>query len=261
MIPATNIHGESGAAPAGAGPSAARATGRARRSHVQWVSSLWRRAAFPYRRFLTLLLAFSLALAGSLSCGGDTVETFLYAEPGVDLVSIEVTASRYIIAASGTEQFTAIGRYSNGLVEDITQYVTWHSSTPGVATIDAAGLVTGVAAGNTNISASLDDGERVVTSPSVFFIVTEYSVKYDGNGATSGTVPAEQCYSPPATVFIAGQGSLARTGYTFSGWNDASDGSGTAYAAGASVGGASLVLHAQWTLDTYTITYNLDGGT
>src|ERR1035437_9054840 len=40
---------------------------------------------------------------------------------------------------------------------------------------------------------------------------------------------------------------LTRTGYTFSGWNAASSGSGTAYAGGANYGfGASVTLYAQW---------------
>ena len=40
---------------------------------------------------------------------------------------------------------------------------------------------------------------------------------------------------------------LTRTGYTFSGWNTAANGSGTAYAGGANYGfGASVTLYAQW---------------
>ena len=61
--------------------------------------------------------------------------------------------------------------------------------------------------------------------------------------------------------------SFTRKGYTFAGWNTKADGSGTSYADKASVknlastDGKTITLYAQWTLDTYTITYKLNGGT
>ena len=55
---------------------------------------------------------------------------------------------------------------------------------------------------------------------------------------------------------------LTRTGYTFSGWNTAANGSGTAYAGGASYGfGVSVTLYAQWAINVYTVTFNANGGT
>lgn len=56
---------------------------------------------------------------------------------------------------------------------------------------------------------------------------------------------------PSDTLTAAGAGTLARTGYTFTGWNTAANGSGTAYAVGASVPASSagpVVLYAQWAL-------------
>ena len=47
---------------------------------------------------------------------------------------------------------------------------------------------------------------------------------------------------------------FSRTGYTFTGWNTAANGSGTSYAAGASYkAAANLTLYAQWKLDGYTL--------
>ena len=54
-----------------------------------------------------------------------------------------------------TQAFTATGTYSNSSKQDITRTVTWSSSAPAMATIDANGAATGVAAGATNITASL----------------------------------------------------------------------------------------------------------
>jgi uncharacterized repeat protein (TIGR02543 family) len=54
---------------------------------------------------------------------------------------------------------------------------------------------------------------------------------------------------------------LTRTGYTFSGWNTAANGSGTAYADGANYGfGASVTLYAQWSADFFAVTFNANGG-
>ena len=80
-----------------------------------------------------------------------------------------------------------------------------------------------------------------------------YTVQYDGNGATGGTVPIPRYmvpYTATASVTISSQGSLAKSTVpnTFSGWNTATDGLGTNYAAGATYsGGASLILYAKWT--------------
>ncbi len=54
---------------------------------------------------------------------------------------------------------------------------------------------------------------------------------------------------PGATVTVLGNtGGLAKAGHHFAGWNTAADGSGTAYAAGATfgMGTADVTLYAQW---------------
>jgi uncharacterized repeat protein (TIGR02543 family) len=82
------------------------------------------------------------------------------------------------------------------------------------------------------------------------------TVQYDPNGATGPSfdytsIPAPQYMSPytgTASITIAGQGSLVKSGSTFSGWNTATNGSGTNYAAGATYNGSagSLILYAKW---------------
>ncbi|MFZ2327699.1 MAG: InlB B-repeat-containing protein, partial [Rhodoferax sp.] len=77
-----------------------------------------------------------------------------------------------------------------------------------------------------------------------------YTVTYSGNGNTGGSAPTDATvYASNATVTVASNsGGLTRTGYTFSGWNTASDGSGTQYAAGSGSFNitASTVLYAKW---------------
>ncbi|MEN9962081.1 MAG: hypothetical protein RIS66_494 [Actinomycetota bacterium] len=91
-----------------------------------------------------------------------------------------------------------------------------------------------------------------------------YDLVYSGNGKTGGTVPATQSSAIGAEQTVAANsGTLAKTGYTFAGWNTAADGSGTAYAAGSKllmpVGG--LTLYAVWTPGQYTLTYSPNSGT
>jgi uncharacterized protein YjdB len=59
--------------------------------------------------------------------------------------------------------FFAYGTYSDNAVTNITSHVTWNSDNSNIAYIDVSGLVTGEAAGQANITATLDG----ITSPAV----------------------------------------------------------------------------------------------
>jgi hypothetical protein len=75
-----------------------------------------------------------------------------------------------------------------------------------------------------------------------------YAVTYVGNGWTSGTVPTDDtAYQYDDTVTVAAAGTMARSGYSFDGWNTAANGTGTAYAAGFQYRiHADDTLYAQW---------------
>lgn len=91
-----------------------------------------------------------------------------------------------------------------------------------------------------------------------------YSVTYDGNGKTGGSVPTDgTSYENNGSVTVLGNtGSLVKTGYTFAGWNTKSDGSGTDYVAGNTFTiSANTTLYAKWTANTYSIKFNANGGT
>jgi uncharacterized repeat protein (TIGR02543 family) len=54
---------------------------------------------------------------------------------------------------------------------------------------------------------------------------------------------------------------MSNPGYTFIGWNTSADGSGTEYAAGATYTfSGNQTLYAQWSPDTYVVTFSYDGG-
>lgn len=90
-----------------------------------------------------------------------------------------------------------------------------------------------------------------------------YSVTYDGNGSDGGSVPEDDNqYKENDTVTVLGNtGNLSKTGYSFAGWNTASDGSGTSYAPGAEfpMGTEDVTLYAKWTANTYTVTFDAHG--
>jgi len=75
-------------------------------------------------------------------------------------------------------------------------------------------------------------------------------VTYDGNGSNSGSVPTDsRSYSQGATAAVYGNtGNLAKSGYTFAGWNTQADGNGTNYGAGDTftMGTANVTLYAKW---------------
>jgi trimeric autotransporter adhesin len=109
-----------------------------------------------------LLLISGIALALSITgCSGGSTT-------GTTLSSIALSPSAATsIAISATQQFSAIGTYSDSSTQDISSDVTWASSNTGVATVSSAGLATAVAAGTTNITATLSG----VTSAAVSLTV------------------------------------------------------------------------------------------
>lgn len=70
------------------------------------------------------------------------------------LTSIAVTPATASVAIGATQQFEAIGTYSDSSTKDLTSTVTWTSSRVPLATISTAGLATAVAAGTSNILAT-----------------------------------------------------------------------------------------------------------
>ena len=92
-----------------------------------------------------------------------------------------------------------------------------------------------------------------------------YSVSFNGNGATGGsmsdlTIAYEETRTLTANAF-------QRTGYTFAGWALSADSTTVTFKDKASVTNLTttandvITLYAVWTADNYTIQYNTDGGT
>ncbi len=95
-----------------------------------------------------------------------------------------------------------------------------------------------------------------------------YSVTYDGNGNTGGSVPVDAThYTQGQTATVLGNtGGLVKTGYVFASWNTQADGTGTSYLQGQvyTIATSNVTLYARWTPNGsggYTVTYDGNGAT
>lgn len=87
----------------------------------------------------------------------------------------------------------------------------------------------------------------------------KYTVSFDGNGGT-GTMESMEVYE--GTGAYLPEAVFQRDGYHFTGWSTGADGKGTVYTDRAQIAGLSqnITLYAQWEINIYHITYELDGG-
>ncbi len=106
-------------------------------------------------RTLLTVLAVCLSVAG---CGGGSDSGSASGTGStttvVTLVSISVTAASPAIPKTFSEQLAAMGTYSDGTSTDITSSVAWSSGDTTVATVNAAGLVSGIIVGTSTIRAT-----------------------------------------------------------------------------------------------------------
>lgn len=84
-----------------------------------------------------------------------------------------------------------------------------------------------------------------------------YTVKYNANGGTGA--PSSQTKWSGQTLTLSSM-KPTRTGYTFKGWATSASGSVAYYAGGAYTANAAVTLYAVWQANTYTVTYDANGG-
>ena len=95
-----------------------------------------------------------------------------------------------------------------------------------------------------------DNGDNLVMNDTVdlyaqWELLQNYTLTYNANQGNVGSVPAETRVASGTTLTVGG--APTRSGYTFTGWNTAADGKGTAYANGSTIKmDAHVTLYAQW---------------
>lgn len=87
-----------------------------------------------------------------------------------------------------------------------------------------------------------------------------YYIIFNANGGSGSMINQAVYYGGLATLSAC---TFTRTGYTFTGWNTASNGSGTSYTPGSTFGpmpAYNVTLYAQWNVNTYYVDFNANGG-
>ena len=125
------------------------------------------------------------------------------------------------------------------------------TSYTGTAPINSSGLT--ITADGSTYSFNANGTPTVQGTPNPSF-----SVGFSANGGTGGM--ASETDNAPTALTADG---FTRAGYTFAGWNTAANGSGTAYANGATYGfTANATLYAQWKANpSFTVSFVANGGT
>ena len=149
---------------------------------------------FAHRRVSGLsLVCLALSVAG---CGNH----------GLD--SIQVTPATQTLPAGQSVQFTATGTYGNSShpsTQNITSGVSWASSAPSVATVNASGLATALSAGTTTITASAPAFNGPTTASAILTVTGSSGGVAGGNVTSIAIIPGSQSVSSPnqTSQFIA----------------------------------------------------------
>ena len=136
------------------------------RSLALWLGLLG--IEYPMRNVL-----FTIALAGFsivLGCGGNGPNN---GSNGPALTSISVTAASGSIVVNQTVQMTATGTYSDHTKMDLTNSVSWSSSSTSLATISASGVLTAISNGKVSITATMNSvsgSSQVTIAPALVSI-------------------------------------------------------------------------------------------
>jgi uncharacterized protein YjdB len=160
--------------------------------------ALKRQEACILKRFF-LFTAVLSGLAVLIGCGSNT-----------EVATITITPASQSLAAGQTAQFTATGTIPHGkhpaTTQDVTNLVTWKSSSADIATISASGMATAVSAGTVTITASMTGA-----NPATATVAVTGSTGGGGGGAGAGNIvsvsviPASQSVASPnqTSQFIA----------------------------------------------------------
>ena len=201
-------------------------------------------------------------------------------------VALDITATAGTVTRTSATQYTVVinvswkthwsGAQTNygmsvtsgGATKEISSFGTKRSS--GSGTITGTYSISGNGSASKTVTVTFknfaEDWQGNVTSTAsknVSFTVnvpalTSYTVSYNANGGSGA--PSNQTKWYGQTLVLSST-KPTRTGHTFSKWNTNSSGTGTSYNSGANyTANAGATLYAVWTANTFTVSYNANGG-
>ena len=129
---------------------------------VTWSSSDASAATVGYQT--GILAGLSAGTSTITATLGTVTSTAQVTVSNATLTSIAVSPASPSVALAGTLQLTATGTFSDGSTQPMLN-VTWSSSSPAVAYVNASGLATGTATGTATMSATVNgvSGSTVLT--------------------------------------------------------------------------------------------------
>ncbi|MBR3003212.1 MAG: InlB B-repeat-containing protein [Clostridia bacterium] len=178
--------------------------------------------------------------------GGKTATCKVTVTDPVDHIVLS-TNELSVNAGSSSSAITAKVISASGL-EKQGYTPIYTSSNTNIATVDRNGVVNGIAGGNATITVSINGITETCN------VTVVYTIQYNANGG-SGEMEPTISISPTIA-----ENTFTRNGYTFNGWNTAANGSGISYSSGTEIRNNAM-LFAQWSSISYTINYELNGGT
>ena len=173
--------------------------------------------------------------------------TTLYAQWTENTATLAYNANGRGEAPGNVTMKTSAATNAAAAITGVTGYTfnVWNTKADGTGTAYAAGAV--VKAANV---------DPVATTLYAQWTPNTYTIAYNANGGENTPASITATYDANVTLADA----PTRTGYTFKEWNTVQGGTGTAYAAGASVknlaASGTVTLYAQWTANQYTVTLN-----
>jgi len=174
----------------------------------------------------------------------------LYSYDGVSASGVNVTIAAPTGYMFDVDSFKALASDNN--VSYVLTYADGSTSPGSLSSVSSSSLST--------LSPTISGVKQIVVSSADYavfqgFVLSNirtlpYSVTYNGNGNTGGSVPTDStAYSSGGTVTVLGNtGSLTRTGYTFNRWDTIPGGGGSHYVGGNTFPiSSNTTLYAQWT--------------
>src|ERR1035438_3599000 len=117
-------------------------------------SKKWPRSTLRTRTGFFAMQPCCCPLGGTDSIYFDNLSVTASASNGATLVSLAVTPGNSTMQAGTTLQLAATGTYGDGSAQNLPVAVRWTSCNPAIDTMNSSGLVTGVIAGSSTITAT-----------------------------------------------------------------------------------------------------------
>ena len=182
---------------------------------------------------------------------GVTMEYYYYPLYYIDL-NLNVNGS---IVAENSSIMTADIYINNSRVgNDVADYWTQHPSKTTYSVQDVKIGSNYVLLNVTGSSGTIELSDLVCT----VYVGQKYTVTYKSN-YSGGSADQTQAINYGTAWTTKSSSTFTRTGYTFSGWNTAANGSGDSYTASTSQSNttaSNITLYAQWTVNTGSLFFN-----